>query len=206
MCVCVLLLLFPPPPTRSLELFNHVFLVGFTVSANRLGVTISAGFCWSTQCSSIESYSDVKIVPTVFSHPILAKKHVFSIMPSSFSMHVPSFYHSKFHWFSIDVPWFFHDFTFISPAFSICSIDVPWFHLHFPCIFHIFHGFLACGFWCTSAKDKAEFAYEAFNRGRDFGPLDLAATVRYCQWMDHLVPWMAGLESIGTGLSRDIYG
>ena len=40
-----------------------------------------------------------------------------------------------------------------------------------------------------SAQDKAEFAYEAFNRGRDFGPLDLAATVRYCQWLDHLVPW-----------------
>ena len=45
MCVCVLLLLFPPPPPRSLELFTHVFAVGFTVSANRLGVTISAGFC-----------------------------------------------------------------------------------------------------------------------------------------------------------------
>lgn len=38
-----------------------------------------------------------------------------------------------------------------------------------------------------TTDDKAEFAYEAFNRGRDFGPLDLAATVRYCQWMDHLV-------------------
>lgn len=38
-----------------------------------------------------------------------------------------------------------------------------------------------------TTDDKAEFTYEAFNRGRDFGPLDLAATVRYCQWLDHLV-------------------
>ena len=137
MCVCVLLLLFPPPPPRSLELFTHVFAVGFTVSANRLGVTISAGFCWSTQCFSIESYSDVKIVPTVFSHPILAKKtcvfHHALLIFHACSIILPSF--------SIDFPLMFHDFAMISPVFPL---HFPYFQLifhDFTCIFHIFHWF-----------------------------------------------------------------
>ena len=36
------------------------------------------------------------------------------------------------------------------------------------------------------AEDKAEFVYEPLNAGRDFGPLDLAATVVYCRWVDAL--------------------
>ena len=39
-------------------------------------------------------------------------------------------------------------------------------------------------------KDKPEFAYNPLNRGRDFGPLDLTATVIYCRWVDSLVPWL----------------
>ena len=38
--------------------------------------------------------------------------------------------------------------------------------------------FLVC------VEDKVEFSYDPFNRGRDFGPLDLAATVIYCRWQD----------------------
>ncbi|CAJ1362002.1 unnamed protein product, partial [Effrenium voratum] len=37
-----------------------------------------------------------------------------------------------------------------------------------------------------ATDDKVEFSYDPFNRGRDFGPLDLAATVIYCRWQDAL--------------------
>lgn len=43
-------------------------------------------------------------------------------------------------------------------------------------------------------KDKPEFAYNPLNRGRDFGPLDLTATVIYCRWVDSLVPWFSVSE------------
>lgn len=37
-----------------------------------------------------------------------------------------------------------------------------------------------------STDDRPEFAYEAFNLGRDFGPLDIGRTVMYCRWVDAL--------------------
>eukprot|EP00929_Paragymnodinium_shiwhaense_P059711 TRINITY_DN29890_c0_g1_i1.p1 TRINITY_DN29890_c0_g1~~TRINITY_DN29890_c0_g1_i1.p1 ORF type:complete len:814 (-),score=193.26 TRINITY_DN29890_c0_g1_i1:131-2572(-) len=42
------------------------------------------------------------------------------------------------------------------------------------------------GIVAYSTEDKAEFFYEAFNEGRDFGPLDIARTVMYCHWVDAL--------------------
>lgn len=38
--------------------------------------------------------------------------------------------------------------------------------------------------YCTD--DKPQFVYEAFNHGRDFGPLDIARTVMYCRWVEAL--------------------
>mmetsp|Transcript_143696 Transcript_143696/g.253776 ORF Transcript_143696/g.253776 Transcript_143696/m.253776 type:complete len:750 (-) Transcript_143696:143-2392(-) len=37
-----------------------------------------------------------------------------------------------------------------------------------------------------STDDKPQFTYEAFNEGRDFGPLDLSRTVMYCRWVEAL--------------------
>ena len=107
----------------------------------------------------------------------------FSIISQAFSMDVPSF------------PYHFLSFYLISPSccmdFPSFSVTLPSFRHLFPWIFHVSPGFPLGKprvVHVPPAQDKAEFAYEAFNRGRDFGPLDLAATVRYCQWMDHLVP------------------
>lgn len=38
-----------------------------------------------------------------------------------------------------------------------------------------------------ATDDKQEFSYNSFNPGRDFGPLDLCATVTYCRWVDALI-------------------
>ena len=35
-------------------------------------------------------------------------------------------------------------------------------------------------------EDKPEFSYEPLSVGRDFGPLDVSATVVYCRWVDAL--------------------
>lgn len=37
-----------------------------------------------------------------------------------------------------------------------------------------------------STDAKPEFAYEPFNAGRDFGPIDIGRTVVYCRWVDAL--------------------
>jgi len=42
------------------------------------------------------------------------------------------------------------------------------------------------GIVAFSTDDRPEFAYDAFNVGRDFGPLDIARTVMYCRWVDDL--------------------
>mmetsp|Transcript_96308 Transcript_96308/g.272288 ORF Transcript_96308/g.272288 Transcript_96308/m.272288 type:complete len:843 (+) Transcript_96308:167-2695(+) len=47
-----------------------------------------------------------------------------------------------------------------------------------------------------STDDKPEFAYEPFNEGRDFGPLDIARTVMYCHWVDALCSAHAGCTAL----------
>lgn len=47
-----------------------------------------------------------------------------------------------------------------------------------------------------STDDKPEFVYEAFNEGRDFGPLDIARTVMYCRWVDALCTAHAGCAAL----------
>mmetsp|Transcript_53135 Transcript_53135/g.137263 ORF Transcript_53135/g.137263 Transcript_53135/m.137263 type:complete len:902 (+) Transcript_53135:51-2756(+) len=47
-----------------------------------------------------------------------------------------------------------------------------------------------------STEDKLEFAYDAFNAGRDFGPLDIARTVMYCRWVDALCQAHAGCNAL----------
>lgn len=54
-----------------------------------------------------------------------------------------------------------------------------------------------------STEDKAEFAYDAFNEGRDFGPLDIARTVMYCHWVDALLSAHAGCAAL-VHLASDI--
>ena len=127
MCVCVFfLLLFPPPPTRSLELFNHVFFSRFHCQRKQTWSHHFSSFCWSTQCSSIESYSDVKIVQLFFLIPFLPNMCFPSCPP-----HFPCMFHHFTILNSIDFPLMFHDFSTISPSFP----------LHFPYFPLMFHDF-----------------------------------------------------------------
>jgi len=47
-----------------------------------------------------------------------------------------------------------------------------------------------------STDDKDQFVYEAFNQGRDFGPLDISRTVMYCQWVEALCKAHAGCRAL----------
>jgi len=47
-----------------------------------------------------------------------------------------------------------------------------------------------------STDDKEQFVYEAFNHGRDFGPLDISRTVMYCQWVEALCKAHAGSQAL----------
>eukprot|EP00927_Polykrikos_kofoidii_P038377 TRINITY_DN32717_c0_g1_i1.p1 TRINITY_DN32717_c0_g1~~TRINITY_DN32717_c0_g1_i1.p1 ORF type:complete len:746 (+),score=140.88 TRINITY_DN32717_c0_g1_i1:207-2444(+) len=47
-----------------------------------------------------------------------------------------------------------------------------------------------------STEDKPEFAYDPFNDGRDFGPLDAARTVMYCRWVDRLCSAHADCDAL----------
>jgi len=52
------------------------------------------------------------------------------------------------------------------------------------------------GIIAFTTDDKPQFMYEAFNTGRDFGPLDLARTVTYCRWIDALFTAHAGCGAL----------
>lgn len=67
------------------------------------------------------------------------------------------------------------------------ATDDAWLELIIPEPCHLQVCLFATFCQSSEPQDKQEFSYNSFNPGRDFGPLDLCATVTYCRWVDALI-------------------
>ena len=189
--MCVLLLLFPPAPPRSLELFTHVFAVGFCWSTVDVSPLSPVKRCQNSSNCFFSSHSCQKKMcfpscpphfPCMFHHVTILNSIGVPLILPGFHLHFPCIFHI-FHWFST-----------ISPSF--------------PCIFH---GFLA--FWLVvSGAFVGRFSASRTRRSSPTRPSTAAGTSGHWTWRPRCatangwITWCPGwMGKIGR-LSRDIYG